>query len=74
VEAEKEAQNEWKALIERMCEPLLVRYTNSWWNGGNIYGKKTQMLTFPAGIDQYEIMCRKKLETFDGIRVVTGQA
>jgi hypothetical protein len=49
-----------------MCENLLVRFTNSWWNGGNIYGKKTQMLTFPAGIDLYEKMCRQKLENWDG--------
>ena len=52
-----------------MCENLLVRYTNSWWNGGNIYGKKTQMLTFPAGIDLYEKMCRQKLESWDGFKV-----
>lgn len=62
VEASADAQAEWSALIEKMCETLLVRFTNSWWNGGNIYGKKTQMLTFPAGIDLYEKMCRAKLD------------
>lgn len=57
-------------MIEKMCENLLVRFTNSWWNGGNIYGKKTQMLTFPAGIDLYETMCRQKLDNWDGFKVV----
>jgi hypothetical protein len=69
VEASEEAQAEWSGLIEKMCETLLVRFTNSWWNGGNIYGKKTQMLTFPAGIDLYEKMCRQKLEGWDGFLI-----
>jgi hypothetical protein len=69
VEADKKAQDEWKVLIEQMCETLLVRFTNSWWNGGNITGKKTQMLTFPGGIDLYEKMCRKKLDTWDGFTI-----
>ena len=69
VEADKTAQDEWRDLIEKMCETLLVRFTNSWWNGGNIYGKKTQMLTFPAGINVYEQMCRQKLEKWDGFVV-----
>ncbi|KIV99317.1 hypothetical protein, variant [Verruconis gallopava] len=66
VEADKKAQDDWKNLIEYMCSTLLVRFTNSWWNGGNIYGKKTQMLTFPAGIDMYEKMCREKLDKWEG--------
>jgi hypothetical protein len=49
---------------------LLVKHTNSWWNGGNIYGKKTQMLTFPAGIDVYEKICREKLDKWEGFRIV----
>jgi cation diffusion facilitator CzcD-associated flavoprotein CzcO len=69
VEASESAQAEWSALIEQMCSTLLVRFTNSWWNGGNIYGKKTQMLTFPAGIDLYEKMCREKLKGWDGFVV-----
>jgi hypothetical protein len=69
VEAEKKAQEDWKDLIEHMCETLLVRFTDSWWNGGNVAGKKTQMLTFPGGIDLYEKMCRKKLENWDGFMI-----
>jgi hypothetical protein len=69
VEAEKKAQEEWKDLIESMCAKLLVRFTDSWWNGGNVAGKKTQMLTFPGGIDVYEKMCREKLETWDGFSI-----
>jgi len=69
VEASEDAQAEWTALIEKMCETLLVRFTNSWWNGGNVYGKKTQMLTFPAGIDLYEKMCREKLDGWTGFLV-----
>lgn len=66
VEAEQAAQDEWRDLIEKMCETLLVRFTDSWWNGGNVAGKKKQMLTFPAGIDMYEKMCRDKLENWEG--------
>lgn len=69
VEANASAQQEWTALIEKMCEKTLLPFTNSWWNAGNILGKKTQMLTFPAGIDVYEMMCRKKLETWEGFEV-----
>jgi hypothetical protein len=69
VEADKKAQEDWKDLIEQMCEKLLVRFTNSWWNGGNVSGKKTQMLTFPGGIDVYEKICRQKLENWDGFSI-----
>jgi hypothetical protein len=69
VEADKKAQDEWKELIEHMCETLLVRFTNSWWNGGNVSGKKTQMLTFPAGIDVYEKICKERLATWNGFTI-----
>lgn len=74
IEADKSAQDEWTKMIEKMCESLLVRYTNSWWNGGNIYGKKTQMLTFPEGIESYERICREKLENWDGFITCISKA
>ena len=44
------AQVEWQALIDMMNKHTLFPLTSSWWTGGNIPGKKAQMLTYPAGI------------------------
>lgn len=54
-----QAQEEWQALINMMNEHTLFPLTNSWWSGGNIPGKKVQMLTYPGGIqasDLYKLL------------------
>lgn len=43
---------------------------NSWWTGGNIPGKKVQLLTYILGIDQYEAQCRGILDELKGFNVV----
>jgi hypothetical protein len=63
------AQVEWQALIDRMNQHTLFPFTNSWWTGGNIPGKKVQMLTYPAGINMYEAKCRETLLDFKGFEV-----
>jgi hypothetical protein len=65
-ECEKSAQDEWVGLVEMMTKNTLYPLTNSWWTGGNIPGKKVQMLTYVAGIETYEAQCRGKLAGWDG--------
>jgi len=65
-DSELSAQNEWCGLIEAMVKDTLFPQTNSWWNAGNIPGKKIQMLTYAAGINNYEAQCRGKIDKWDG--------
>jgi len=74
IEAEQGAQNEWCDLVAKMADQTLFPLTSSWWTGGNIPGKKPQMLTYVAGIDTYEATCREKLQAFQGFKVVTAWA
>lgn len=44
--------------MDRMGRQTLYPLTGSWWNGGNIPGKKAQCLTYTDGIAEYERVCR----------------
>lgn len=70
VEPTQLAQENWKTLINAMNEKTLFPLTSSWWTGGNIPGKKAETLTFVAGIDLYEEMCKEKLEKWEGLEVL----
>jgi hypothetical protein len=72
IEAEKAAEDEWCTMVDAMAQHTLFPLTSSWWTGGNIPGKKPQMLTYVAGIDTYEATCREKLDSFSGFKVVTA--
>ena len=72
IEAEKAAEDEWCTMVDAMAQHTLFPLTSSWWTGGNIPGKKPQMLTYVAGIDTYEATCREKLDSFQGFKVVTA--
>lgn len=63
------AQEEWVDMVDKYSHATLFPLTNSWWTGGNIPGKKVQMLTYVLGIQQYEAQCREKMEQFEGFEV-----
>ena len=71
-DSEKSAQDAWCALVEAMVQNTLFPLTDSWWNAANIPGKKPQMLTYAAGINNYEAQCRGKIDQWDGF--VLGKA
>jgi hypothetical protein len=54
------------------CRYTLYPFTNSWWNGSNIPGKKTQNMTYIGGIDNYEKQCREKMEGWKGFEIVAA--
>lgn len=72
IEAEKSAEDEWCSMVNAMAQHTLLPHTSSWWTGGNIPGRKDQMLTYVGGIDMYEAQCREKLDSFRGFKVVTA--
>jgi hypothetical protein len=74
IEPEKAAEDEWCTMVDAMAQHTLFPLTSSWWTGDNIPGKKRQLLTYVAGIDTYEVECRKKLDSFEGFKVVAAQA
>ena len=63
------AQDNWKVIINAMSDKTLFPLTSSWWTGGNIPGKKAETLTFLAGIETYEQMCRERLDKWEGIEI-----
>lgn len=65
-----EAQQQWVDLVDKLNDMTLFPLTSSWWTGGNIPGKKVQMLTYVLGINQYEAQCREILNGMKGFEVV----
>lgn len=63
------AQEEWVEMVDQLASATLFPLTNSWWTGGNIPGKKVQLLTYVLGIQQYEATCRGNLQEFKGFDV-----
>ncbi|OAL39669.1 hypothetical protein AYO20_01066 [Fonsecaea nubica] len=70
IEPTQEAQDAWGQMIHDMSMKTLFPLTNSWWTGGNIPGKKIQMLTYTNGIAQYEPQCRETLDGWKGFEIV----
>ncbi|KAH6995344.1 hypothetical protein EDB80DRAFT_586253 [Ilyonectria destructans] len=69
IEATSQAEDEWEKATNATVQGTLMNGTNSWWNGGNIPGKKIQTLVFNAGIARYEEICRDKLSAWEGFDV-----
>lgn len=63
------AQDQWVDFVDEMSQLTLFPLTNSWWTGGNIPGKKVQMLSYVLGIDKYEAQCRGVLDSLQGFDV-----
>lgn len=63
------AQEQWVEMVDQMSHLTLFPLTNSWWTGGNIPGKKVQMLTYVLGIDKYEAQCRAVLDKVEGFDI-----
>lgn len=66
IEATRTAEKEWADLIESQAQRTLFGLTDSWWNRGNVPGAKSQSLSFIAGIDEYERLCREAIEAGKG--------
>ena len=70
IEPTRAAEEEWKAEMNAMNAYTLYQYTDSWWTGANIPGKKAENMTYVMGIDTYERQCREKMAGWQGFDVV----
>mgnify|MGYP003473823357 CR=1 FL=1 len=59
IEARPEAQTEWIELTTALVAPTVLVHPscNSWYNGGNVPGKKRMYMGFTAGIPEYRRRC-----------------
>ncbi|KAF2743843.1 FAD/NAD(P)-binding domain-containing protein [Sporormia fimetaria CBS 119925] len=71
IEAQREAEDEWKVRCNTMAQYTLYPYTDSWWNGSNIPGKVAENMTYILGIDNYEAECREKMNGWKGFNIVS---
>lgn len=69
IEPTTEAEDEWEAYVDAQNAQTLMPFTESWWTGANIPGKKSQMLTYLRGLNVYEQEIQAKLEGWDGFDV-----
>ncbi|KAF9760735.1 hypothetical protein IL306_004157 [Fusarium sp. DS 682] len=69
IEPISSAAAEWTRLTEATIEGSLMGGTDSWWNAGNIPGKKKQAMVYNAGIANYESTCREKLAQWEGFEI-----
>ncbi|KAG2420627.1 hypothetical protein HFD88_000240 [Aspergillus terreus] len=63
------AEDRWIAMINEVAGQTFYAETDSWWTGANVPGKKREMLTYLAGIAQYEKECREALDGWEGLEV-----
>jgi cyclohexanone monooxygenase len=59
IEALPEAQREWSELTTALVAPTVLMHPScsSWYNGGNVPGKKRMYMGFTAGIPEYRRRC-----------------
>ncbi len=57
-----------------MTNMTLFPFTDSWWTGGNVPGKKTEAMTYIGGIDNYEKQCQAAIADWKGFEVIKEQA
>lgn len=69
IDALPEAEDEWAAYVGEQNAPTLFPLTESWWTGANVPGKKTQMLTYLNGLNQYERESHERLDQLIGFDV-----
>ncbi|KAH6988314.1 hypothetical protein BKA56DRAFT_477622 [Ilyonectria sp. MPI-CAGE-AT-0026] len=69
IEPSSEAQTGWGDMINETASKTLFPLTNSWWNGGNIPGKKVQLLSYVGGIAEYEKQCLDTLADWKGFEI-----
>ena len=74
IEPTRAAEEEWKAKLGAMSKMTLIPYTDSWWNGANIPGKKAENMIYVGGINNYEPDCRATMDGWKGFDVVTAEA
>lgn len=72
IEATRDAEIEWKSHLNALVEGTLFPYTDSWWNGGDVPGKKKEMIAYVAGIKHYEARCRSLVDGLQGFEIVPG--
>ena len=59
IEALHDAQDEWIELTTALVAPTVLAHPscNSWYNGGNVPGKKRRYMAYAAGIPEYRRRC-----------------
>ncbi|HEX2213242.1 MAG TPA: NAD(P)/FAD-dependent oxidoreductase, partial [Mycobacterium sp.] len=64
IEAIPEAQTEWIEHTTSLVEPTVLVHPscNSWYNGGNVPGKKRMYMGYTAGIPEYRRRCEEIAE------------
>ncbi|KJX92210.1 cyclopentanone 1,2-monooxygenase like protein [Zymoseptoria brevis] len=70
IEAKRSAEEEWKSHLDGMLDHTLFPFTDSWWNGSNIPGKKKENMSYIGGIDNYEKEVRGAMDGWRGFEVV----
>ncbi|KXT09552.1 hypothetical protein AC579_238 [Pseudocercospora musae] len=70
IEARQDAEAEWKQALNEMTKYTLFPFTDSWWNGSNIPGKKAENMSYIAGINMYEAQVRATMDGWKGFEVV----
>lgn len=70
IEPTHKAEMEWKEKINTTTDKTLLPFTNSWWTGGNVPGKKAESMNYVLGITQYEKDLRSTLEDSKGFDVI----
>ncbi len=64
IEAQPQAQQEWIEHTTELVEPTVLVHPscNSWYNGGNVPGKKRMYMGYTAGIPEYRKRCDEVAE------------
>ena len=62
IEATPEAEENWRASVERIGSKTLYPLADSWYMGANIPGKRRELLNWPGGLRRYRALCEASAE------------
>ena len=66
VESSKAAEEAWADHNTAVADMTLCMETDSWWNGGNVPGKKKEFLIYIGGIPKWHQSCKDALDGWSG--------
>jgi cation diffusion facilitator CzcD-associated flavoprotein CzcO len=74
-EPTREAEDRWLKSLEEAVQKTLVRFSTSWWVGGNVKGKKRSAINYPGGFPEYKRLCELAADDdFQGYRLTPVHA
>lgn len=69
IDAKKEKEEAWRELVLGIAEKTLLIYTNSWYMGANVPGKRREFMLYMGGVKNWHDQCVAAAKDWEGFTV-----